>query len=413
MEAEQLNRVGDSGLDSNLARSQSNWFLITYTIAVFLFPFTSYVSEFVGIQSNFLSIMARAIIVLAILLYGGFLIINGIFRPVPLFYLFLVFWILYSIRILHDTFLFSWQLGRKPSEYFLFAFVLSFFCSIPFFVPVKFDFKKADRLIFIALIVLNLLGVYNNLNAENLFAERLGGNERLNPIVFGMLGGLLMVASFIQLLSVRANWVKFIIAAATLFLGLANLLIAASKSPIIFTLLSLFIITWHSLKKGKYRAAGMLFFMVCISVFSIFYFGLQEVFLLAVTRFTEISSDASSYERLDMLLGGLRQFLEDPLLGSFLEEKINKEYPHNLILESFMATGIVGGVIFSIFYLSVFWATIKNITRSQFTMPGFIALSSLIFSLFSGGLSFYVDFWLNSAIMLAMYYWVKLPGQAS
>ena len=66
-----------------------------------------------------------------------------------------------------------------------------------------------------------------------------------------------------------------------------------------------------------------------------------------------------------MVSGAVNQFFESPVFGSFLEEKIFKEYPHNLLLESFMATGILGGLLFVIYYLRFLWVTMRNIFRSN------------------------------------------------
>jgi hypothetical protein len=141
--------------------------------------------------------------------YIFFLVYYRIFRPNIFFYLFCLFWFIYGIRIINDTTTSAWQLGRSTGEYFLFAFVLCFLCSIPFFVSVRYPLKRIENWAFYILIVLNILGLYNNLNADNIFVERLGGNEKLNPIAFGMQAALLIIVSLIKLINSRLGLLKF------------------------------------------------------------------------------------------------------------------------------------------------------------------------------------------------------------
>jgi hypothetical protein len=186
-----------------VGHAQGRLFVFSFLSCIFAYPLSSYISEFLGIQSNILSIMARACTLAMVLLYFGFLLLNNLFRPVPAFYLFVLFWLFYVIRILHDTLLYGWMLGRPPSEYYLFAFVLSFFCSFPFFVPVVIPVKFMEKITMGILVVLNLLGAWNILSADSLFMERLGGNERLNPILFGMLAAMLAALSIVKVLRRR------------------------------------------------------------------------------------------------------------------------------------------------------------------------------------------------------------------
>ncbi len=385
-----------------ISKIQGLWFTLSFILSLFAYPLSSYLSEFIGFENNILSIIARAFSVLTCIGYLSFLLIYRLFKPSNFFYLFLLFWILYSIRIIHDTFLYSFQLGRTPSEYYLFAFVLSFFCSIPMFNPVQIPWMILKKWVIIILVALNILGLYNNLTADNIFLERLGGNERLNPIAFGLQASLLIIISLIQILKSKLSiWLNLIFMILIL-ISMINLLVSASKSPIIFLFLSLFLIIIYFIRMRNIRALIIVSSITVVVVAFIFALGLEDMILLAINRFTEIKQDESSYERMSMLKGGINQFLEYPLWGSFLEEKIWKEYPHNLILESFMTLGIVGGTIFLIFYISCWFVTIKNIYKSKLSVPSFICLSILTLSIFSGGLSFSSDFWIASASMFAL-----------
>jgi O-Antigen ligase len=389
---------------ARIGHTQGRLFVYSFLACIFAFPLSSYISEFLGIQSNFLSIIARACTLALVIWYFGFLLLNNLFRPVPAFYLFVLFWLLYIIRIFHDTLQYGWMLGRPPTDYYLFALVLSFFCSFPFFVPVAVPYKFMEKVTWGILILLNLLGAWNILTADVLFLERLGGNERLNPILFGMLAAMLAALSLVRLLR-PGNPVLFrILNISAILLGFFNLVASASKSPVLFVLATIGgLLVYHS-KKGNKKSLFLLIFILVAVVAAVFLSGMQEMLLLVFTRFTEITDDDSSLERWDMLSGGFIQFLQEPLLGSFLEEKIHKEYPHNLVVEAFMATGLVGGTIFILYYLSAIRATINILFQTGFSLLSLTALSVIILSMFSGGLSFSVDFWVCTGATFALAY---------
>ncbi len=395
--------ISDPGLES-ISRAQGRLFVYSFLACIFAYPLSSYISEFLGIQSNFLSIIARACTLALVIWYFGFLLLHNLFRPVPAFYLFVFFWLLYIIRIFHDTLQYGWMLGRPSSEYYLFGLVLSFFCSFPFFVPVAIPYKFMERVTWGILILLNLLGAWNILTADVLFLERLGGNERLNPILFGMLAAMLAALSVVRLLR-PGNVVLFrAFNILAILLGFFNLVASASKSPVLFLLATIGgLLVYHS-KRGNKKSLFLLVFILAALVAAVFLSGMQDTLLLLFTRFTEITDDDSSRERWDMLSGGFFQFLQEPLLGSFLEVKIQKEYPHNLVVEAFMATGIMGGTLFILYYLMAIRSTFGILFRTGFSLLSLTALSVIILSMFSGGLSFSIDFWICTAATFALAY---------
>jgi O-antigen ligase len=140
------------------------------------------------------------------------------------------------------------------------------------------------------------------------------------------------------------------------------------------------------------------------SIGAVFIYGLQDMLLLVITRFTDIADDTSSVERWDMLSGGFIQFLKEPLLGSFLEERISREYPHNLVVESFMATGLVGGTLFVLYYVASIRSMAGVLFQTGLSFISLATLSVIILSLFSGGLSFSVDFWFNTAVINGIFF---------
>lgn len=52
--------------------------------------------------------------------------------------------------------------------------------------------------------------------------------------------------------------------------------------------------------------------------------------------------------RLEIYKDAIAQFVSSPLLGSSIEENVTRSYPHNIVIEAFMATGVFGGLVFCI-----------------------------------------------------------------
>ena len=98
-------------------------------------------------------------------------------------------------------------------------------------------------------------------------------------------------------------------------------------------------------------------------------------------------SNSSVYERQYLARDAWHEYLQHPVLGSSIVERRSLAYPHNCVIEAFMATGTFGGAIF---VLMVLMATYRAIilTRIDVAMS-WIPLcffQQLIGAMFSGGL---------------------------
>jgi O-antigen ligase len=78
--------------------------------------------------------------------------------------------------------------------------------------------------------------------------------------------------------------------------------------------------------------------------------------------------------RLEVMSGAWKSFTEAPLLGNALEVMEYGGYPHNVVIESFMATGIVGGTTFTVLLLLSFIYALSLVR-----MPGSYSWIGLLF----------------------------------
>jgi O-antigen ligase len=168
--------------------------------------------------------------------------------------------------------------------------------------------------------------------------------EALNPISLGQVAASAMLASFI-VLSNRENR-KFLYLAALIIITISSILLiqAGSRGALVSVGAA---IIWYGLTKFK-RALiiAPLFFVVLsygVAQTEVFekLIGLQE---------GGVYQDSSALSRLDSQKVAIADFLDEPLFGKHYANPSldDGEYPHNIIIETAMALGIVGLILWVI-----------------------------------------------------------------
>ncbi|WP_168383587.1 O-antigen ligase family protein [Acinetobacter indicus] len=101
---------------------------------------------------------------------------------------------------------------------------------------------------------------------------------------------------------------------------------------------------------------------------------------------SDIDSNSSSTSRLDLWNQAWIYFKESPLFGGYLE--VGGVYPHNILFELLMNTGLIGLVLFGIpfLFLSLYSLIISNI-KNGYLIP-LILILGLCMHLFSGAIYF-------------------------
>ena len=340
----------------------------------------------------------------------------------PVWFIF-IFWIGYSIRLLYDMNIADVHFGSKPdSLVYGYAFgniLLPLLALIMWYKHVylkdvaslifKFFFV-ANVLIFIILVQQN--GGFN-LNLFVTRASAMGENEEiaelvLNPIAIGRYGGLLAIASLYFMLIVKKAriWIHLPI----FIFGLIMLTLGASRGPFVSTIAALFVV-------GAYR------FRISYSkVITL----LKLILIIVVVGFVANKSlgdkinldDFQMYNRLSRLMedrkkdrketrdlawaSAWQDFLDSPIVGKQFVGTFDNFYPHNIILEIPMATGLLGSFCFLGFFIPLLINMIKsywNRDKNYFFFT-IIFTPMLIGNLFSGCLYMGVDLWLIMALMI-------------
>lgn len=314
------------------------------------FPVVAAAAGVIGTGSTAISITYRAItaiVAVALMIFARRTYrLNGVGVTLVASY---VFWVLYLARIAHETSVNPFGLAREPIIYWTFA-VGS--CFVPM-TALAFRTRQIepDRLLTfflggaILVIVASLLvGSTMSLSSEGAqFDAGRFGLESLNPISFGHMGATAALLAYWAIRSLKLRW-NTLLYGACFALGIYAVIVSASRGPFIAMISGILFVEIARPRATTALVVAML--AVCVALMG---FDVYLIDDLTGTKFVERLMDAvtvsggTDLEREISFHGAWEQFLRNPMTGDALEERITGFYPHNIVLEALMATGVVGG----------------------------------------------------------------------
>lgn len=313
------------------------------------------------------------------------------------------FWILYALRMANDTLYNSYSLFYDPSSYWVWAIGGS---VVPLFglARAKFQFSDAGRYFtwcFTFVFAASIMAVPNlSTTVQSDYGAYDSGRAALlalNPISLGHLGvQLILLAMWALFLrpGAKTDLAKFIFIVA-LLLGGYLALVANSRGPLVSLVAAMAIAVLVSNLRSKYWILGMMLMAAAAFVPIITLvdqIGGTQIYdrLLGTSQLDEVNTLA----RIELYRSAWAQFTKFPLTGYGLEDPVFGGYPHNLIIEAFMATGLFGGLLM----LAIFMLTMLAAHRVLRMVPQYGWLSLLVIQQvvavqFSGTISQATIFW--------------------
>lgn len=394
-----------------------------YGLTLAGYPLVSALPVLFGMDSRVASVPFRGLVVVLSVAVIFFVSVKrsrgytGIFL-VPL----CIFWLFYFIRLLSDTVLFPIPLRLSSVEYFLYSFGM---CLIPMLGLMVFvDRQTLNRAFDISVTLAAIacgLALYVNLQPVLSGASSVAGSgrmasETLNSISLGHLGASLAILCGYYLYE-KSKFLKRSNASFMLLmlLGLFTVGTAASRGP--FLALILVVATFVLLRMRvrylvRLLSFGAIILIVTSGVAQIIENKLGYSPITRVQSIVEISDDQSTSIRLQLFEDAWSQFLNNPLTGSALEELNSGFYPHNVVLESFMATGIVGGTTFCILVIMSLWSAFQLIYgNSVATWVALLYIQYLVAAMFSGSLYGSNIMWSMMGAVITMHYCARRLSQ--
>jgi hypothetical protein len=218
---------------------------------------------------------------------------------------------------------------------------------------------------------------------------------KLNPITVGHVAGTTTLASIVLLTSKREKlWRIFALPAAGIALYL--IILAASRGPIIaMGSCVLFLIVVRRMWLYAVLIAGTLFLAIAI------YAVIDVNALLEQTRLAGTGYDDSSEERYVLLEIALQEIRNNWIFGSSYTLPFGQGWPHNIMVESWMAMGFFGFLLLVVLCLRGMAAAIASVTSDR-PMMAFLFLQFFLAGQFSGALyGGWPGLWLGLAALLS------------
>jgi len=367
--------------------------IILMGIAIVGYPLVSFLHSFLNIPSRMVTLPYRAstlFISAVILLYALSTrrLLTKYAVIVPLF----VFWTFYIIRIFVDVLVYQLPLSRPGWEFFAYGVGTCFIPMLALMTPLSPSMLKRALIVVWGCTLLG--GILAAVNVNKISAMgRLRATDTLNPITLGHLGVTLAVLSVFIFLNYR-NKLRFnVLFLAAALLGFFLVGLAASRSPVLSLVSLVPALVWIG---GRTKSLRKLFFIAgaLIVLMPWLIWKISSLGSRLVERVENTAETAGTEEyRLILWERSWDAFVDNPIFGYSLIPPVGN-YPHNLIIESFMATGIFGGVAFSIVVLMAVYVALKLIyQRAPQAWLGLLFLQALIYASFSGAIYSHTFFW--------------------
>jgi len=377
---------------------------------MFGFGFTMILERMLGMPERSLTVPYRIIILFCSMWSLGlvFLTKRRFFAKrylIPL----IIFWTVYSLRFYIDAYVYDrpLPLGNLPEEVAFYIFGMCFFPMLAIFIEP--GFHHNSRIVKSSIVILALsCAAVLIFNRDVLYSNfgRLHVEGSLNQITLGHLGvSLCLLCLYLLFLPQAGSRIMNLILIGLIGFGLAVMGLASSRSPIIAFVFLLPFLCIFGLRHGqKLRVSFLVGMLVCSLPFG--FAAIREMGSNIEDRVAGTFSDVEdgSESRLDLWKSAWEDFVDHPLTGGTFNGRYDT-YPHNLLLESLMTTGIVGGVSFMWILLIGIQAAWKLIRHSaDHAWLGFLFFQMFVYAMFSGALWSHFSFWYLLAAVLTRWY---------
>lgn len=228
----------------------------------------------------------------------------------------------------------------------------------------------------------------------------------LNPISVGHLGVSVMIVALCGFAG--AGRAARIWRTLLVVLSVGVTVATVSRGPILAGLLAVVILAFVTRRRRR-LGIGVLAWRVALIGVGVAGVAAAVLYLEnagvidILARLTDTFQDVASQERAQMIRGAWTQFTDNPLLGSAFVELRFMENPHNILLESMMALGVVGlGLLLVSMAASLAAAgdVIRTVPRHAWV--GLIYLQYVVNGMLSGSLFTDGSFWFFALASLAL-----------
>ena len=372
-----------------------------YTIGLAGFGVVSFLPEMMDIGSRKVTIPFRAFVLGLVIIVLLHALHARLVTPGWGLFMFMLFWMLYLTRMLNDTYLFPVPLARSPETYFLFGVGVSMVPALAFFtMPGSAGLRRAMIGLYLTMSGIMIAGMLHGFR-DFVLTSRLSGNQTYNPISIGHVGASICILSlFIYMTSKTTKKVSLtLFTFIMLALGLTTVALSASRASILsIAVIIMPFLIWALMKRRNRLRVTLL--VVVLVIFTPILINKTNIIggslVGRIDKFQHFDYIRNNI-RYSLWSEGWRAFLDNPLFGSSLDipqHSLYTGYPHSILIEGFMTTGIVGGLLLVAISGYGLIAAIRLIRlQSPAGWVGLLYIQYLIAAMSSGTLYTNVAFW--------------------
>ena len=403
--------------------------LFNVCMLVFSLPITSTVPVLLTINSTPINLGLR-VIYLSISLY---IILGACLKKQSKYltlwgWLFLLFWVMYSIRLLYDIEIRGIQSTYPKFKFYTLAYGSGFIAALGTLLNTRYiDLSAAKKWMYNTVFLANMsiflmvFYLFKTLNPLQLalrvnFSIQLDRNTLmenvLNPIAISYQGEVMALLSIYFLLFEKHSFLKKIFFRIGMLLGLYILIVGGSRGPLVsFSLLLIFLLLckmYRARKTALYYAKLIVVPIISIAFFILFIVPRIPWEKIAIfnrmVSWLEDDYTNSLDNRDERYEWAWQAFLDNPIFGSQFVDLYNG-YPHNIVLESLMALGLIGGSVLISLILSVLYKVFFDvINHGKLIFFSILALSQILACMTSGSLYAAYPMWIVLAFFGALSY---------
>jgi hypothetical protein len=380
------------------------WMVWTLAVVMALsltgYPIAGGLSQYFGLESTYTSYPYRAIVIglslnaIALAFTVGNTSMGQFRLPVPIF----AFLILYMGRLLWDYSFSTIPNVERDLMFFVAAVLIPTVAMGACYTHYE---ERAAAIGLLAvgvtaciLILLNQ-SVLSALSSAVDSSGRLGF-ESLNPISISYAGSYTMIAAYVVGQTMRWQY-RVAFTFPVVGLGFMTFLAGGSRGPLVS--LAVFLMLASLVNR---RARVPLILGILLMVILFYVFGED---LALFQRFLAITNDLSVWERLYVQQASIEQAIENPVFGNAYLELTTLSYPHNILIESGMALGILGFGLMFVLQVKLLYDSYNLLKNGHFLLP-FIVVAALVNAWISGSIFGAVDFFVGGCLV-----WLMLDQQ--
>ena len=317
----------------------------------------------------------------------------------------LFFWSILLLRLIWDGWVAGVSMVPSASDYLMYGLAVAWIPALAF-INSSFEELRLARKMTLLVSAISIVAVWwivFVIKAESPWIGRMS-TQVLNPISLGHLSVSFFLILFTLILDSFDGWRwwRLVLASAFLLGGMLTTAMAASKGPVLAFVLCTFLLSIYWNRKPLVLRIGLAF-SVCGLLLGILWVVNQNTIYKPIIRVTGVSQDASNAIRSDLLRNSVEQALGAPILGSALVEKNSRTYPHNILIESFLAGGVISGICMMILIAIGVGSALKSVRgHSESAWVAILYLQYLIDSMLSGALFLSPHFWYFSFATVAL-----------